>query len=164
MEMPALLSYGADWRTVTDADRLAPNICISVQIEAEIRRVLYALVTPEYMEAWIRLPEADRVECQAEHRSFDEFRIDLFSNERKQESLYGRCQLAKPDRVTYLWERGRIGGSGGSIAEIRLRGSDPRKCTLTLRHSGLWGREELDWYANMWNHSLPKLRTLVEGI
>jgi uncharacterized protein YndB with AHSA1/START domain len=45
---------------------MALDILASEQIEAEVRRVLYALTTPEYMEAWLRFPEVDRIECRPE--------------------------------------------------------------------------------------------------
>jgi uncharacterized protein YndB with AHSA1/START domain len=142
--------------------RIALNILASVQIEADIRRVLYALATPEYMEAWLQLPEVDRVECHSVHRSFDRFRIDLHSSDERQQSIYGSCQLAKPNRVTYLWERDYAGVRARSMVQIRLLGG-PSICTLKLQHSGLSNPEEIELYSATWRSSLMKLCTLIEG-
>jgi uncharacterized protein YndB with AHSA1/START domain len=139
------------------------DVLASVQIEAELRRVLYALATPEYMEAWLQLPEADRVECHSERRSFDRFRIDLFSCGKRQQSIYASCLLSKPNRVTYLWERTGAGNRVRSVVEIHLLGG-PARCNLKLKHSGLFSRDEREWHSKMWNRSLDKLSRLIEGI
>jgi hypothetical protein len=150
-------------RAILASGRIALNILASVKIEAEVRRVLYALATPEYMEAWLQLPEVDRVECHTERRSFDRFRIDLLSCGERRQSIYGSCQLAKPNKVTYLWERDYAGTRVRSMIQIRLLGG-PTNCTLRLKHSGLSNPEEIEWYSAMWRGSLVKLCTLIEGI
>lgn len=135
----------------------------SVHIQAEVQRVLYALATPEYMEAWLQLPEVDRVECHSERRSFDRFRIDLLSSGKPQQSIYGSCLLSKPNRITYLWERNHAGSHAKSVVEIQLLGG-PTRCILKLKHSGFSSQDEQEWYSTMWRRSLLKLRSLVEGI
>ena len=56
------------------------DILGGTRIEAETRRVLYALAMPEYLEAWLQFPDINRIECHPEERSYDRFRIDLFSS------------------------------------------------------------------------------------
>jgi hypothetical protein len=142
---------------------ITTDIFASVRIEAEVRRVLYALATLEYMEAWLQLPEVDRIECHPERRSFDRFRIDLLSAGQRQQSIYGSCLLCKPNRVTYLWERDNAGSRFRSVVEIHLLGA-PSHCTLKLKHSGLSSEDEKIWHTVMWNQSLIKLCRLMEGI
>jgi Activator of Hsp90 ATPase homolog 1-like protein len=139
------------------------DIFASVQIEAEVRRILYALATPEYMEAWLQLPETERVECQSEQRSFDRFRIDLFVPEKGKQSIYGSCHLSKPNRVTYLWDRVHMGIQSRSVVEIHLLGR-PNRCTIKLKHRGLTDHNDREWHSMMWHRSLAKLRTLMERI
>jgi uncharacterized protein YndB with AHSA1/START domain len=139
------------------------DILATVRIEAEVRRVLYALATPEYMEAWLQLPEVERVECHPEQRSFDRFRIDLHCSGNRQQSIYGSCLLCKPNRVTYLWERDHSGSRFKSVVEIHLFGG-PSQCTLRLKHSGLSSHEDREWHSTMWQQSLVRLCKLMEGI
>jgi len=147
--------------------RLAPSgrefmdILASVQLEAEMQRVLHALAVPEYMEAWIQSPDADRIECHSDSRSFDRFRIDLFSSRERQRSIHGSCFLTKPNRITYIWETASI-AEGRSLVEIRLWRYMTR-CTIKLKHSGLRSWAERDWHAQMWDASLNKLCTLMQG-
>lgn len=138
------------------------DIITSIQIEAEVPRLLHALAMPEYMEAWMRLPGADRIECNPDRRSFDRFRIDLFSSDQRQGSIHGACLLSKPNKITYLWEMDHASIPAQSIVEIRLW-SYLDRCVLKLRHSGLSTLDDWEWHARMWDHSLDKLRTLMEG-
>jgi hypothetical protein len=44
-------------------ERTALDVAVSVEIEAESRRVLYALTIPEYMEAWLQMPDTEKLQC-----------------------------------------------------------------------------------------------------
>ena len=139
------------------------EIFASIAIQAEVQRILYALSTPEYMGAWFQLPGAERVECHSEQRSFDRFRIDVFSSNRMIPTVYGSCLLSKPNRVTYLWEKDCVGLHSRSLVEIHLLGG-PNRCTIKLEHRGLPNLEDREWHSTMWQLSLNKLRILMERI
>jgi uncharacterized protein YndB with AHSA1/START domain len=145
-----------EWR------RASLDIFASVEIDAEVRRVMYALAIPEYMEAWLQLPEADRIECHSDRGSFDKFRIDFFSAGVWQGRINGSCLLSKPNRITYVWERAQAGSGGKSMVEIHLWGN--LNCTLKLKHSGLGNRTESEWHSTMWQRSLDKLCGLMAGV
>lgn len=157
------------WRDVRElaASQSSPGspsdseIFESTQMKAEVPRVLHALAVPEYMEAWIQVPETERIECRSDPRSFDRFCIDLFSGGRICGSIRGSCLLTKPNRITYLWERSSAEGRR-SLVEIRLW-AYPARCILSLRHSGLTALEEMEWYSRMWRDSLHKLCALMDG-
>jgi uncharacterized protein YndB with AHSA1/START domain len=139
------------------------DIAASVQIEAEARRVLYALATPEYMEAWLHLPNVERVECHPEQRSYDRFRIDMICSGKCQESIFGACLLSRPNRITYLWESNQASGLVKSLVEIHLY-SSLSYCTVKLKHSGLPSQQDREWYSRMWVRSLDKLSRVIGGI
>jgi len=153
------LEKGPHIRSRADALELSA----SITIEAEVTRILYALSIPEYMESWLQLPEAARVECHAEARTFDRFRIDPFSHDAKLPSIYGSCHLSKPNRITYLWERDSPGSRDRTMVEIHILGSS-RRYVLKLKHRGLMDHCERDWYFDMWDKSLTKLRILMERV
>jgi uncharacterized protein YndB with AHSA1/START domain len=139
------------------------EVFASVEIEAEVQRILYALSTPEYMEAWLQLPGAERVECHSERRSFDRFRIDMFLSDKRSASIYGSCLVSRPKRVTYLWNKERVGISYRSVVEIHIL-AGPSRCGLKLKHRGLSNAEDREWHSTMWQQSLNKLRLLTERI
>jgi len=157
--MTKVLDVGAR----NDSEASSMEIGASVAIQAEVQRILYALSTPEYMEAWLQLPGAERVECHSEQRSFDRFRIDMFSSSAKLPSIYGSCLLSKPNRVTYLWEKNCVGLRSRSLVEITLLANHNR-CTLWLKHRDLTNEQDREWHSAMWQLSLNKLRILMERI
>jgi len=136
------------------------DILGGTRIEAETRRVLYALAMPEYLEAWLQFPDINRIECHPEERSYDRFRIDLFSSRERKGCIHGSCLLSMPNRVTYILERRDAAMRFKSVAEIWLFRGD-RYCTLRLRHSGLESVQEREWHLSMWRLSLEKLRAIL---
>lgn len=44
------------------------DVAVSVEIEAESRRVLYALTIAEYMEAWLQMPGTEKFRCSPDPR------------------------------------------------------------------------------------------------
>jgi uncharacterized protein YndB with AHSA1/START domain len=162
MSHTKLDSQGSAERVRAVSVPMSLDILVSVEIEAEVRRILYALATPEYMEAWLQLPEADRIECHPDRRSFDKFRIDLFSSGTPRGSIHASCFLSKPNKITYLWEMDQSGSGARSIVEFRLW-NHLSKCTLSLRHFGSCDPEERERHSTMWHRSLNTLRGLIEG-
>lgn len=138
------------------------DIMASIQIEAEARRILYALATPEYMEAWLHPPGVERVDCHPERRSYDKFRIDMICSGKRSGSIYGACLLSRPNRVTYFLESDRGGGLAKSRVEVYLYVSVNR-CILKLKHSGLSSQKDREWYSRMWERSLDKLSKVIGG-
>lgn len=156
-------STGTRQGMLLDLDPSKLNVSESVRIQAEVQRILYALATPEYMEAWLQLPDVERVECHSERRSFNKIRIDLLSPGRRKQSIYLSCLLSKPNKITYLWERDHEGSRERSMVEIHLLGG-PTSCILQLKHSGLINQDERERHSTMWRRSLCNLCKLVEGI
>jgi len=138
------------------------NFVASVEVEADIRRVLYAVSIPEYIEAWLKVPGIDRVEFHPLNRSFDKFQIDLYSFDRFQGTIYASCFLSKPNKFTFRWRTDSTGNGAESIVEIQLC-KRLTMCVVNLRHSGLCGSEGREWHFTMWQRSLERLRRLVEG-
>jgi hypothetical protein len=136
------------------------DILGGTRIEAEMRRVLYALATPEYLEAWLQFPDITRIECHPDKRSFDRFRIDLFSSSAREGFIHGSCMTSMPNRVTYLWEQRDTEKRNKSIVELWLLDGG-RRCTLRLRHHGLESVQAREWYLRMWKLSLEKLCVIL---
>jgi hypothetical protein len=137
------------------------DVRISVAIHAEWRRILSALAFPEYMDLWLTMPGVEGMECRPEPQPPGGFRIDVNLFGAAPRTIYGSCLRTKPDEISYLWERARLGATAKSVVKMRLR-SGPRKCSLHLLHCGLGGRQEHEWYSAMWRESLDKLRGVME--
>jgi uncharacterized protein YndB with AHSA1/START domain len=138
------------------------DVHTSVLIEAEYRRILYALTMPEYMEAWLRIPGAEKTECSVEPRSIHNFRICFNTASRPSQTIYGSCFFSRPNTITYLWDRTRMGSIAKSIVKMQLRGG-AKMCALQLSHSGACAKNQHDSYRVMWSDSLNALRNLMES-
>ena len=137
------------------------DVRASVRIEAEWPRIFNALIVPEYLDVWLTMPGVERLECRAELKTLGGFRIDVFVGGAVQRAIHGAWIRSRPDEISYLWERNRAGSAAKSLVKLRLSGG-PRRCSLNLRHHGLWDQKERDWYSMMWRESLDKLRGIME--
>ena len=137
------------------------DVRASVAIQAEWRRILHALTVPEYMDLWLTMPGIEKMECRPEPQPLGGFRIDVHLPGVASRTIYGSCLRTRPNEISYLWERARLGVTAKSVVKMRLR-SGPRKCSLHLQHCGLGGRQEHEWYSAMWRESLEKLRGVME--
>jgi hypothetical protein len=71
------------------------EVVLSIEIAADWRRVFHAITLPEYIEAWLQIPEVDRIECHSEWRSLTRFRIDMFLSTYREEAF--TAPAAYPD-------------------------------------------------------------------
>jgi uncharacterized protein YndB with AHSA1/START domain len=145
--------------TEVTAEQAVLDVAVSVKIEAESRRVLYALTIPEYMEAWLQMPDTEKLQCSADPRTPNSFLIDLYSSETSYARIECFCLLSNPDRIIYLWKN-TCAGDTETMVGIHLR-SGPGQCTVNLKHSGFCNKEESMWHSQMWHSSLDKLCRLM---
>jgi hypothetical protein len=136
------------------------DVVMSVEIGAESRRVLNALTIPEYMEAWLQMPDAEKLWCFADRRTPNSFHIDLCSVKAPRARIKGDCLRLDPDRIIYLWRNTCIASTGATMVDIHLKGG-PGQCTINLKHGGFCNMEESLWHSRMWHRSLNKLGRLM---
>ena len=137
-------------------------VSLSVNIRADAHRIVYALTIPEYMEAWMVIPGADRVTCVGEDRSEVNFRLDLCCSKNVHAPIHCHRILATTEHLKFAWRRVDSEGKGQSIVDIRIR---QRKavCIVSVRHTGFSDVAEATWHSVLWLSSLNKLRRLLEA-
>jgi hypothetical protein len=137
------------------------DVVVGVKIEAECWRVYSACSIPEYMEAWLDVPEGTTIDFCNDLGSQNRISVTLrLSYESKR--IYSSRLRTKPDRITFLWKSVEPNSVNTSVVEILLKGG-PRRCTLRLRHGGLRNWDEKDLYSKMWLQSLMKLQSLMRS-
>ena len=135
----------------------------SVKIEAECWRIISVLTIPEYLEAWLETPDGTGIEYNSESSTFARFRINRGDSGANHGVVNISRIQSRPDAITFIWETYRIGKTTTSIVEIMVR-DGPRRCTLTLKHTGFRSMHEVEWFSNVWGRSLIKLRRLMEPL
>jgi hypothetical protein len=150
-------------RVASTLEHVGLDVTVSAAIEAESRRVLYALTIPEYMEAWLEIPAAEKLQCSSDPKAPNCFHIDVYSADVRHASIEFFCLLLNSDRVMYLWKNLCIGSNAETMVGIRLKSSSGQ-CIVNLNHSGFRNIEESLWHSRMWRSSLNKLCSLMTAV
>jgi hypothetical protein len=154
--------------TPNDVDMLATipalheqEVFLSRRIEAESSRVLYALSIPEYIEAWLLVPDAEELRLVFELLAPESFHIDLYRAEALQASIRGFCCVVSANQIQYDWKTTSSAGTVETRVDMQLLCA-PRGCVLDLKHSGFRDAVQSAWHCEMWHQSLEKLCRLMK--
>jgi uncharacterized protein YndB with AHSA1/START domain len=123
---------------------------------ADSSRVMYALSIPEYIEAWLRAPNAEESQFVFSPEEQQAFRIDLYRAEALQTSVQGSCRVLSANQVRYVWKTTSSFGTHETLVDMQLRCSSGG-CILALKHSGFKDAKESAWCCKMWQQSLERL-------
>jgi len=145
------------------SSRKRGDVSLSMRIQAEPYRVLYALTIPEYMEAWLKAPEADHCTCLSSDQFSNGFCVEVFSGEISQCHIYGHWLASTPEHLILSLKKSVCEGSGHSIVDFRLK-YNQKLCTVSVAHRGIGNVNDAIWFSEMWEHSLTKMRSLLEGV
>ena len=154
--------------TLSDVEMLATipslqerEVFLSRRIEAESSRVLYALSLPEYIEAWLLIPDAEELRLVFELVAPESFHINLYRAEALQASIRGFCCVVSASQIRYNWKTTSSAGTAETLVDMQLLCA-PRGCVLDLKHSGFSDAVESAWHWEMWHQSLEKLCKLMK--
>jgi uncharacterized protein YndB with AHSA1/START domain len=134
-------------------------VTLSLRIAADLRRVVHALSIPEYMEAWLRMPDPNELLFVFDLVNRESFRINLYRAEGLHASIYGSSRV-DANRVTYIWKTTSRSRTTETLVDMRLAGNS-RGCTLRLKHSGFRNRAESAWHFMMWHRSMERLSQII---
>ncbi len=143
--------YGANW-----------NIAMTVAVDADTRRIFQALTVPEYLEAWIDMPDQTPCSRLTASQNANGFRLDHYSAGRIAVSIVGSYLSCHQRKMRLRWRRDDLRGWAQSVVDFRLRGNF-RTSTLELRHISLGSAEEFSWHQKLWQGSLAKLTSLLRS-
>lgn len=140
-------------------DYSATEIALSMNIEADKRRVLLALTLPEYLETWISYPECRRGCMVRALRIACSYRIDFVYDGLLDASISGSFRMLQDDKLLLTWRRFGVCEDAQSVVNILLQGGGSTSL-LELRHTGLPSKAEYEWHQKLWRASLRNLSQL----
>jgi hypothetical protein len=143
----------------TSPTRKKTGVALSLRIAADLRRVVHALSIPEYMEAWLQVPDPNELLFVFDLVNRESFRISLYRAEGLHASIYGSSRV-DANRVTYIWKTTSRSHTTETLVDMQLAGSS-RGCTLRLKHSGFRNRAESVWHSIMWHRSMERLCKII---
>jgi uncharacterized protein YndB with AHSA1/START domain len=136
------------------------NVRISTVLKADARRIFQALTLPEYLEAWITMPDQEPESSIAVLGEAGGFRLVHSSENRVVSSIAAYFLLQKLRVLRFHWRSTRARVSVPGLVEVRIR-DQFEGCVLELRHSALASAEEYLWHRKLWQNSLRKLAVLL---
>lgn len=137
------------------------DVALSFRFNADGSRVFYAVSIPEYIEAWLKAPDTDELQCVFKQVAEETFRIDLYRGQTLQASIDGSCWVVGTNQVRYVWKTTSPMGTSETLVDMKLLcGSGG--CVLALKHSGFRDQVESARCSRMWHQSLERLSRIME--
>lgn len=138
------------------------TIALSVAVDADARRISQALTEPEYLEAWICMPDhAGDSQIVASKRE-DGFRLDQIRAGCSIASFVGSFLFCHQRKMRLSWRDVADPGMAESLVDFRIRGNFASSI-LELRHTALPSAREFFWYQRVWGASLTRLATIMRA-
>jgi hypothetical protein len=155
--------------TISSSDELSGQtpetnwtIDLAIDVDADTRRIFQALTVPEYLEAWIDMPdqaEGSRVVASMETNGY---RLDHYSGDHATVHITGSYLFCHQRKLRLFWRKICPHSSTESLVDFRLRGNFGSSI-LELRHSALGSADEFYWHRRLWQGSLEKLALLFRS-
>jgi uncharacterized protein YndB with AHSA1/START domain len=137
------------------------NIAKRVTVETDANRLFQALTRPEYLEAWVTLPN-DNDECYlVAWTQPDSFRLDHYRNGRRDLMIHGGYRLCRRRKMLFTWRLSGDAAGSESLVYVGLHGNFT-STILEIHHRSITSVSAYEWQQEMWNNSLDRLTKLFE--
>ena len=138
------------------------TVAMSVKVNADARRISQALTEPEYLEAWIRIPDQAPGASLVASNDANGFRLEHHCAGCIDMRITGSYLFRHQRKMRLAWRKARTTTAADSIVDFRLRG-DFGCSILELRHTAFNSADEFHWHHRLWQGSLPKLASLLRS-
>lgn len=135
---------------------------MSVSLNADARRISQALTLPEYLEAWVSMPNQGAGSSIVALHEGNGYRLDHCQSGRVIASIIGSFLCCHQRKVRMLWRNSARLEPAESLVDFRIRGNFGSSI-LELRHTGLNSTGEFLWHHQLWRASLAKLSRLLRS-
>lgn len=138
------------------------NIAMSIDLNADTRRICQALTVPEYLEAWICTPDQPAVSQVVASHEPNGYRLDLYVAGRVAVSFSGSYLMRRRRKMRLFWRTTRKPTCSESLVDFRLRGNFGSSI-LELRQTALASLDEYLWHQKLWHGSLKTLASILRS-
>lgn len=138
-------------------------VCASLRVKAETRRLFQAFVTPEYLEAWLCVPNRGPSWSVTPIESPPGFVLESSDQNEKAVRVLAGFNAWRRRRLSIRWKFERNRQFNESRVTVRLIG-DFECSILSLCHTGLSSPDDFGFHRQLWSESLDRLATLFRGI
>ncbi len=141
-------------------------IALSITVDADARRISQALTEPEYLEAWIVMPDQSPDHAKdswiVASRNANGYRLDHCRAGRVISSVMGSFLFCHQRKMRLLWRSFGRTDLAESLVDFRIRGKFASS-VLELRHTALRSSDEFHWHQELWRASLARLASVLRS-
>jgi len=135
------------------------TINASVRVRAETRRIFQAVVVPEYLEAWLSIPEDGILWAITPLQHGVGFALNWCNANATRSRIVAFYSTCKRRKLTIGWRLEKNDLPRESIVIMRISG-DFGWSILSLFHVGFRTFDEFAWHRQLWGASLERLAKL----
>jgi hypothetical protein len=137
-------------------------IALSINVDADARRISQALTEPEYLEAWISMPDQSEGSSIVASKRTNGYGLDHWRAGRVVTSVVGSF-LSRHQRKMRLSWRNLCGPlSAESLVDFRIRGNFGSS-VLELRQTAFISADDYLWHQTLWQRSLETLALILRA-
>jgi hypothetical protein len=137
-------------------------IALSIAVDADARRIFQALTEPEYLEAWISLPNHAEDSRIVVSKRANGYCLDQVRAGCPIASFVGSFLFCHQRKMRLSWRKVAALEITASTVDFRIRGNFASS-VLELRHTDLSSAGEFLWYQQLWGISLARLATILRS-
>lgn len=134
-------------------------ISASVRVRAETRRLFQALMVPEYLEAWLRVPGEGTPCTVTPLQQAAGFALNWHSANATQSRILAIYRTCRRRKLMICWKLERDDLARESTVVMHLNG-DFGCSVLSLLHLGFKSFDDFAWHRQLWGTSLERLAKL----
>jgi hypothetical protein len=138
------------------------TLAFSITVDADARRISQALTEPEYLEAWIVMPDQSEGSWIVASRNANGYRLDHCRAGRVISSVMGSFLFCHQRKMRLLWQSFGRTDRAESLVDFRIRGKFASS-VLELRHTALRSSDEFHWHQELWRASLARLASALRS-
>lgn len=132
-----------------------------MNVNADARRISQALTEPEYLEAWISIPDQVPGSSLCASLCVNGYRLEHQSADGNEMKIVGSYLFRHQRKMRLVWRRMHSIAGAESLVDFRLRGNFGRSI-VEVRHMRLTSIDEYHWHRMLWHGSLQKLAILMQ--
>jgi hypothetical protein len=137
-------------------------VFLSIGVDADARRISQALTEPEYLEAWITMPDQAEGSQVVATKKADGYRLDQYRAGRVIASFVGSFLFCHQRKMRLTWRDAARADLPESLVDFRIRGNFGGSI-LELRHMALHSADDFLWHQQLWSASLPRLASILRS-
>jgi hypothetical protein len=141
-----------------------PNwaIVLSIVVDADARRISQALTEPEYLEAWISMPDQSEGSRIVASKKANGYQLDHCRTGSVIASIIGSFLFCHQRKMRLSWRNATVPDTAESLVDFRIRGNFASSI-IELRHTAFPSAGEFLWHRELWRASLARLASILRS-